>query len=58
MTPLAKVTKVAAQAERGRDALYIAIRDAHTAGKSLRQIAQASGLSHETVRKITRKDTP
>lgn len=35
-----------------------AIRDAHAAGHSLRALAEAAGLSHETIRYIVGKGRP
>jgi hypothetical protein len=47
-----KVSRAAQKAASARDDLDNAIREARTAGLSLRTIAKAAGLSPEWVRKI------
>ncbi len=49
---LSTVRAAADKAAVARDDLHFAVRFAHTRGASLREIAQAAGLSHETVRKL------
>jgi hypothetical protein len=48
-TDLAKITKAAEAALKARDE---AIRQAHKNGASLRQIAKATGLSHQRIHQI------
>ena len=50
--PYRKVRAAANKAAAAREGLSAAIRDAHKAGASLREIAEAAGMSHETVRKL------
>jgi hypothetical protein len=52
---LRKVEKAAAKAASSRLALEAAMREAHVAGKPLRDIAKAAGVSHEQVRRILAK---
>jgi transposase-like protein len=47
-----KVQTAAAKAVASREALELAIRDMHAGGTSLRKLAELTGLSHETVRRI------
>ena len=49
---LRKVRAAADKAAAARTHLHATVRDAHKAGASLREIAEAAGLSHETVRKL------
>jgi hypothetical protein len=49
---LTAVREAASQAESGRRQLETEIRKARRKGASLRAIAEAAGLTHETVRKI------
>ena len=49
---LKKVKRAAAKAAGSREALEIAIRQAHSSGAALRTIADAAEMSHESVRKI------
>lgn len=49
---LAALDQVARQAEFARKEVERAIRIAHAAGASLRDIAKAAGISHEQVRRI------
>jgi len=51
---LRKVGRAAAKAAAARSGLEAAIREAHAEGTSLRDIAKAAGMSHESVRKIVR----
>lgn len=44
----------AADLQAARNAFVRAILDARAAGLSLRQISAASGVSHETVRRLAR----
>lgn len=53
--PLSIVEVLAAEAEVADRALKSAIIAAHRAGFTLREIAEAAGVSHETVRTIIRK---
>jgi hypothetical protein len=52
MTPEQKVERAARKAALSRQELDDAIREARSAGLSLRTIAKAAGLSPEWVRKI------
>jgi hypothetical protein len=52
---LQKVRRAAAKAAVSREALETAIREAHAEKVSLRDIAQAAGVSHEQVRRILAK---
>ncbi len=52
MTELEKVKRAAAEAAVSRETLEAAMQQAHREGASLRDIAKAAGLSHETVRRI------
>lgn len=49
---LEAVERAAAQAAVSREAFEQAIREAHSAGATLRAIAKAAKLSHEQVRRI------
>ena len=49
---LTAVREAASHAESGRRQLETEIRKARRKGASLRAIAEAAGLTHETVRKI------
>jgi transposase-like protein len=44
--------RAALEAAKSSAALHIEIREQHSAGMSLRSIAQIVGMSHETVRRI------
>lgn len=56
---LARELKRSAQLhERSRKRRDMLIREAHTAGASLREIGALAGLSHVAVLKITSKDEP
>jgi len=44
--------RAAAKAAAARSELEHRVREAHAAGMSLRAIAQAAGVSHETVRRL------
>ena len=49
--------RIAAEAERdARRFLELQIRDAREKGTSLREIAKAAGMSHESVRRIVSTD--
>jgi hypothetical protein len=52
MNAVRKVERAAAEAAASREALELAIRQAHQDGSSLRDIAKAAGVSHEQVRRI------
>lgn len=52
---LASVEAAAKAAREAREQLEQAIADAAAAGASLRQLAVAAGLNHETVRTILRR---
>lgn len=54
--PLDRVRRAAASTTKARAELVQAIATAHDAGKSLREIGEAAGLSHEAVRKLIRKE--
>lgn len=49
---LAALDQVARNADYARQEVERAIRIAHAAGASLRDIAKAAGISHEQVRRI------
>lgn len=49
---LRKVERAADKVALSRSALSDSIRGAHAAGVSLRDIANAAGVSHETVRRV------
>lgn len=49
---LLPIVRAAAQAQNAKTTLHKAIRLAHVEGYSLREIAQAAGMSHEQVRRI------
>lgn len=49
---LAALDQVARHAEQARREVDRAVRIAHNAGASLRDIAKAAGISHESVRRI------
>lgn len=57
---LRRVTKCAEALERARENMFDAILAARDSGESLRDIAQAAGLSHQRVHQITseRKGKP
>jgi len=50
---LLDVARRALRLETATESLADAIRDARSAGHSLRAIAKASGMSHENVRRLT-----
>jgi len=52
MPDLRKVREARGIMVTARAQLHATVRDAHTAGASLREIAEAAGLSHETIRKL------
>ncbi len=52
MSELREVERAAAKAAVSREALEAAMKQAHREGASLRDIAKAAGMSHETVRRI------
>ena len=56
--PLIRVQEAAREAAAARQRLEAAIRAARSAGISLRAIAEASGMNHETVRMIAKNDRP
>ena len=56
--PLIRVQEAAREAASARQRLEAAIRTARSAGISLRVIAAASGMNHETVRTIAKNDSP
>lgn len=56
MENLAQVKRAAAKAARSRAALEAAMRSAHQDGAALRKIADAAGMSHESVRRLIRSD--
>ena len=51
------VREAAREAASARQRLEVAIRAARAAGISLRAIAEASGINHETVRTIAKNDS-
>jgi len=55
VSELGKVKRAAAKAAVSREALEIAIREAHAAGEALRKIADAANVSHEQVRRIVQR---
>jgi hypothetical protein len=55
MNELAGVRKAANGVQTARASLLAAIVAVHEAGKALRAIAKAAGLSHEQVRLLLRK---
>ncbi len=52
MNELREVERAAAKAAVSREALEAAIREARAQGASLRDIAKAASMSHETARRI------
>lgn len=52
MTHALKVARAARKAELARQELDAQIRAARAAGVSLREVAKAAGMSHESVRRI------
>ena len=54
---LIQVQEAAREAASARRQLEAAIRAARAAGISLRAIAEASGINHETVRTIAKNDS-
>ena len=50
---LAKVASAARKVALSREALAVAMREARANGESLRAVASAAGVSHETARKLT-----
>ncbi len=52
MSELRKVERAAAEAAVSRETLEAAMKQAHAEGASLRDVAKAAGMSHETVRRI------
>ena len=52
MAAAQKVERAAAKAAASRDALELAIREQHREGVSLRKLAELTGMSHETIRRI------
>jgi lambda repressor-like predicted transcriptional regulator len=55
VSPEQKVAQAAHTAAGARAGLEAAMREANDAGLSLRKIATAAGMSHESVRKIVSK---
>jgi predicted HTH domain antitoxin len=47
-----KLLSATAKAVASREALELAIRQMHSEGVSLRKLAELTGMSHETVRRI------
>lgn len=56
MTELQKVRKAASRVAASREALELAVREAHAVGTPLRVIAEAANVSHEQVRRLIRSD--
>lgn len=56
MNQIRKVERAARKVAAAQRELQDAIRFSHGEGASLRQLAKASGLSHETVRGLIRSD--
>jgi hypothetical protein len=54
MTELRKVERAAAKVAAARAGLELAVREARAAGAPLRAVAQAAGVSHEQVRRLSR----
>jgi hypothetical protein len=54
--PLDHVRRAAAHTAKARVELVEAMAAARDSGKSLREIGDAAGLSHEAVRKLIRKE--
>ncbi len=52
MTPAQKVVRAARKAASARQQMEAAIREARAAGLPLRTVAEAAGVSYETVRRI------
>lgn len=52
MNPAERVSRAALKSAQSQAALHIAIREASSAGLSLREIARAAAMSHESVRQI------
>lgn len=52
MEALAALRRVRKRLDRERGELERLIREAHAAGSSYRQIAEAAGMSHEHVRRL------
>jgi DNA-directed RNA polymerase specialized sigma24 family protein len=50
--PLEGVRRTSSELARARTAQHVAITRAYAEGVSLREIAEAAGVSHETVRRI------
>jgi hypothetical protein len=57
MTPLKKVSRAAMALAAARAARDHAIRDARAHGLSLRAIAAAAGVTHQTVRQILARES-
>ena len=56
MNQIRKVERAARKVAAAQSELREAIRFSHSEGASLRQLAKASDLSHETVRGLIRTD--
>lgn len=53
-----RVSRAALKSAQSQAMLHIVIREASSAGLSLREIARAAAMSHETVRKIVDPGQP
>lgn len=52
-----RAEKAAAKRRQSQEALELAIREVHSQGASLRDIAKTVGLSHEQVRRIVQRSS-
>jgi len=55
LDPLTALRRATARRSRSEQAWHDAIRDAHAAGESLREIGRAAGISHVRVLQIVRE---
>lgn len=55
---LERVRREAARSRQTSRRLVEAVKAAHAAGRTLREIATAAGISHEGVRGLLRKEAP
>lgn len=54
---LRNLGRAASRLSAARQNLYHLIREAHDDGRSLREIAKATGVSHETIRLMLKDDS-
>lgn len=54
--PIRVIRERAADVQTARQHLVYALELAHKQGRSLREIAEAAGMSHEQVRRLIRSD--